>query len=108
MINEQLLGNSLDVLTLASDQQTLSVHNWNHGQYFGDIHCERTQLVVIDDFAYQESTQIKHSSKVLNVVPGDFTHSGKLDLLVMSEGKNSKEIDMYLYQSIPNAGFGRC
>jgi integrin alpha FG-GAP repeat containing protein 1 len=68
----------------------------------------RTRPIVLENFAYQEGAQIKHSSKVLNVVPGDFTHSGKLDLLVMGQGKKSKEIDMYLYQSIPNKGFGEC
>lgn len=63
-------------------------------------------MIVVEDFEYKEGAQFKHSSKVSNIVPGDFTYSGKLDLLVMGQGRNSKEIDMYLYQSIPNKGFG--
>lgn len=43
---------------------------------------------------------------MFNVVPGDFTHTGKLDILVMSQGSSKNEIDMYVYPSIPNNGFG--
>lgn len=108
LYNELLLIYSLDVLSLDSDQQTLSVYNWNHGSCLHHslvLSGLRTRLVP-ENFAYQQGAQIKHSSKVLNVVPGDFTHSGKLDLLIMGQGQKSREIDMYLYQSIPNKGFG--
>lgn len=46
-----------------------------------------------------------HTRNVINVVPGDFTHSGKLDLLVMGEGSTSGEIDLVLYPSLVK-GFG--
>lgn len=78
----------LDFLSLASDQRTFTVHHWNH-----------------EDFVFQEGDHFTHPAKVLNAVPGDFTHTGKLDLLVMSQGKNKDEIDMYVYPSIPNNGF---
>ncbi|KXN92003.1 T-cell immunomodulatory protein [Leucoagaricus sp. SymC.cos] len=78
----------LDFLTLGSDQQTFTVFYWNH-----------------ESFVFQEKGQFTHPTKVLNVVPGDFTHTGKLDLLVMSQGRNKNEIDMYVYPSIPNDGF---
>jgi len=55
---------------------------------------------------FREGEHFTHTAKVLNVVPGDFTHTGKLDLLVMSQGQNKDEIDMHVYQSIPNKGFG--
>ncbi|KAF5357873.1 hypothetical protein D9756_001989 [Leucocoprinus leucothites] len=73
----------LDFLSLASDQRTFTVHHWNH-----------------EDFVFQEGDHFTHPAKVLNAVPGDFTHTGKLDLLVMSQGKNKDEIDMYVYPSI--------
>ncbi|KAL9714709.1 hypothetical protein Ac2012v2_001367 [Leucoagaricus gongylophorus] len=78
----------LDFLSLASDQRTLTVHYWNH-----------------ESFMFREGEHFTHTAKVLNVVPGDFTHAGKLDLLVMSQGQNKDEIDMHVYQSIPNKGF---
>ncbi|KAF8162813.1 hypothetical protein B0H34DRAFT_295552 [Crassisporium funariophilum] len=77
----------LDVLVLASDQQTMSIHYWNH-----------------DTFSFADSSPFKHSKKVLNVVPGDFTHSGKLDILVMSQSSTSNQMDLTLYQALLNGG----
>ncbi|PPQ97975.1 hypothetical protein CVT26_003124 [Gymnopilus dilepis] len=78
----------LDVLVLGSDQQTFSVHHWNH-----------------EDFVFQDSGSFKHPKKVYNVVPGDFTHSGKLDLLVMSQSQTNNQLDLTLYPSLPGDGF---
>ena len=36
---------------------------------------------------YKPSHTIASSSKILNVIPGDFDHDGRLDLLMMSEEK---------------------
>jgi integrin alpha FG-GAP repeat containing protein 1 len=36
---------------------------------------------------YKSSHTIASSSKIVNVIPGDFDHDGRLDLLVMSEEK---------------------
>ncbi|KAF7294648.1 hypothetical protein MIND_01001600 [Mycena indigotica] len=77
----------LDALTLDSDQRTLTVHLWNH-----------------EEFSYQSTPPIKHSDKVYNVVPGDFTHSGKLDLLVMSRS-SSQQLDLFVYPALPAGGF---
>ncbi|KAL1702182.1 hypothetical protein EV121DRAFT_262329 [Schizophyllum commune] len=78
----------LDVLAIEDDQQTLKVYLWNHEQ-----------------FMFQPSTTFHHPSKVYNVVPGDFTHNGKLDLLVMSEGSTSYIMDMLVYPALPQGGF---
>ncbi|GLB35509.1 putative repeat domain in Vibrio, Colwellia, Bradyrhizobium and Shewanella [Lyophyllum shimeji] len=78
----------LDVLWLAADQQTISVHHWNHA-----------------DFIYEESISFRHPRRVDNVVPGDFTHSGKLDLLVMSRSQNRDQLDMTLYPASFEGGF---
>ncbi|TFK34872.1 hypothetical protein BDQ12DRAFT_688981 [Crucibulum laeve] len=78
----------LDVLLLASDQQTLSVYHWNH-----------------DSFSFQEAGSFKHPRKVYNVVPGDFTHSGKLDLLIMSQSQTGNQMDMSVYPALIGGGF---
>ncbi|KAF5386695.1 hypothetical protein D9615_001974 [Tricholomella constricta] len=78
----------LDVLLLGADQQTISVRHWSHA-----------------DFAFRESTSFRHPRRVQNVVPGDFTHTGKLDLLVMSESQSKDQLDMILYPASLTGGF---
>ncbi|EIW85541.1 hypothetical protein CONPUDRAFT_118448 [Coniophora puteana RWD-64-598 SS2] len=70
----------LDALTLDNDQQTLSVYLWNH-----------------DNFAYKRASSTRHPAPVVNAVPGDFTHDGTLDVLVMSTSSKSGKLDMALY-----------
>ncbi|KAL4065217.1 hypothetical protein J3A83DRAFT_4360504 [Scleroderma citrinum] len=70
----------LDVLSLGADQQDLSVYLWNH-----------------DGFEFQRASSIRHSAPVTNVVPGDFTHDGKLDILVMSANTWRDTLNMVIY-----------
>lgn len=56
-------------------------------------------------FSFKEGFSFRHPHKVHNIVPGDFTHSGQLDLLVMSQGQNN-QLDMFLYPALPSGGFG--
>ncbi|KAI6036999.1 hypothetical protein BKA83DRAFT_687075 [Pisolithus microcarpus] len=70
----------LDVLSLDSNQQELSVYLWNH-----------------DEFVFQKASSIQHPSPISNVVPGDFTHDGKLDVLVMSDDTWRDTLSMTLY-----------
>ncbi len=42
----------------------------------------------------------------MNVIPGDFTHSGKLDLLVLSHNQARSQLDLVLYPSVISGGFG--
>lgn len=49
------------------------------------------------DFSFQQAATVRHASKVLSVVPGDFRHIGKLDILVMSQIPGLTDIDMTLY-----------
>nr|XP_031863237.1 uncharacterized protein CI109_001110 [Kwoniella shandongensis]KAA5530309.1 hypothetical protein CI109_001110 [Kwoniella shandongensis] len=58
----------LDLFTLSEDGKTVQVQLWNR-----------------DKFQYIPSHTLTLSSKILNVVPGDYSHDGKLDLLVMYE-----------------------
>ncbi|KAJ3892409.1 hypothetical protein GG344DRAFT_87791 [Lentinula edodes] len=78
----------LDALVLGNDQRTLSVYLWNHEEY-----------------TFQKSSSIKHPSDIYNVVPGDFTHSGKLDLLVMSGSWASGPLDLSVYPARADGGF---
>ncbi|KAJ8581014.1 hypothetical protein M405DRAFT_869047 [Rhizopogon salebrosus TDB-379] len=70
----------LDVLSLDPDQQTLSVYLWDH-----------------DTFLFLRASSVQHPAPIYNVIPGDFTHDGKLDLLVMSANRASNGLDMTLY-----------
>ncbi|KAG1748835.1 uncharacterized protein EDB91DRAFT_1111126 [Suillus paluster] len=71
----------LDVLSIDSDQQTLSVYLWDH-----------------DTFSFEKVSSMRHPTPVYNVIPGDFTHDGKLDVLVMSANPAaSNRLDMTLY-----------
>ncbi|KAF9045767.1 hypothetical protein BDZ89DRAFT_1058727 [Hymenopellis radicata] len=79
----------LDILMLDADQQTMIVYLWDHMA-----------------FEFTQSSSLKHSAKIYNVVPGDFTHSGKLDLLVMSaSSSSSKAMDMFVYPALVTGGF---
>ncbi|KIK98838.1 hypothetical protein PAXRUDRAFT_632706 [Paxillus rubicundulus Ve08.2h10] len=70
----------VDVLALDSDQQVLSVYLWKH-----------------DEFVFEENSRIRHPAPIYNVIPGDFTLDGKLDLLVMS-ANSANTLDMTLYK----------
>ncbi|KAG7086474.1 hypothetical protein E1B28_002425 [Marasmius oreades] len=79
----------LDVLMLEDDRRTLSVFLWNH-----------------EKFEFDKSGSFKHPNEVYNVVPADFTHSGQLDLLVMSPSQSNSPLDLTLYPALPSGGFG--
>lgn len=50
---------------------------------------------------------LKHSQPIVNVVPGDFTQSGKLDVLVMSQSPLlGSQLDLFLYRAAVGGGFG--
>ncbi|KAI1783408.1 integrin alpha N-terminal domain-containing protein [Ganoderma leucocontextum] len=78
----------LDLLTLGQDHQTLTVYLWNHEQY-----------------TFSKSTSFKHPQKVYNVIPGDFTQDGRLDLLVYGQSSKSGELSIQLYTAQPQGGF---
>ncbi|KAK7449726.1 hypothetical protein VKT23_013201 [Stygiomarasmius scandens] len=78
----------LDVLMLGEDRRTLTVFLWNHEQ-----------------FLFKKSTSFPHPGDVFNVVPGDFTHSGKLDLLIMSKSQTTGFLDLTVYPALPGDGF---
>ncbi|OCF36855.1 hypothetical protein I316_01452 [Kwoniella heveanensis BCC8398] len=56
----------LDLFTLNEDEKTITIHQWNRGK-----------------FRFTPSHTLTLSSKISNVIPGDYNHDGHLDLLVM-------------------------
>ncbi|KAH9961067.1 hypothetical protein BC827DRAFT_354011 [Russula dissimulans] len=78
----------MDVVTLASDQQTISVYLWNH-----------------DDFSFHRSASFRHPQRVYNVVPGDYTHDGRLDVLVMAQGASNTQLSLSIYTPKSGGGF---
>ncbi|KAI5117253.1 hypothetical protein M0805_006416 [Coniferiporia weirii] len=78
----------LDVVTLDASGRKVTVHLWDH-----------------DMFIFHDAASFSHQEQIYNVVPGDFTHDGSLDLLVMSRGSSPSEIKMELYVGSPGNGF---
>ena len=62
---------------------------------------------ILESFSFMPSDSFKHSQKILNVVPGDFTHSGKLDLLVMSPSETDENLSLTVIFSRVGEGFGK-
>ncbi|KLO15303.1 hypothetical protein SCHPADRAFT_914476 [Schizopora paradoxa] len=79
-----------DVATLSSDGHTLTIHLWDH-----------------ESFVFKEKTSLTRPEVVQNVVPGDFTFDGTLDLLVMGTGgfPGESSLAMSLYIGIPGGIF---
>ena len=59
----------------------------------------------VDDFSFHRSASFRHPRRVYNVVPGDYTHDGKLDLLVMSQGTSNTQLSLSIYAHMPGGGF---
>ena len=54
-------------------------------------------------YTFVKSSTFMHRQKVLNVVPGDFTQDGKLDMLVM--GQDHSQVSLQVYLGLPQGGF---
>ncbi|KAI0713583.1 integrin alpha N-terminal domain-containing protein [Earliella scabrosa] len=78
----------LDILALGSDRQTLYIYLWDH-----------------EGYTFKNSASFKHPERVYNVIPGDFTQDGKLDLLVYSQSAKMSELSVDLYPALPAGGF---
>ncbi|TCD70604.1 hypothetical protein EIP91_002634 [Steccherinum ochraceum] len=78
----------LDALVLSATQQTLTVFLWDH-----------------ENYEFVNGGSFQHPQKIYNVIPGDFTQDGRLDLLVVSQGKSNKELGVQLYVGLPEGGF---
>ena len=69
-------------------------------------HAElRYPLIRVEQYTFLQSTSFKHPQKVYNVIPGDFTQDGRLDLLVYGQSSRSGELSIQLYTAQPQGGF---
>ena len=59
-----------------------------------------------DDYTFVKSNSFRHPQKVLNVIPGDFTQDGRLDILVMGQARSS-QVSLQMYAGLPQGGFGQ-
>jgi integrin alpha FG-GAP repeat containing protein 1 len=59
----------------------------------------------LDAFTFVKADSFKHPRRVHNVIPGDFTQDGKLDLLVVADGTGSDSLSMAVYAGKPEGGF---
>ena len=66
----------------------------------------RTLLTQAEGYTFKNSASFKHPERVYNVIPGDFTQDGKLDLLVYSQSAKMSELSVDLYPALPAGGFG--
>jgi len=61
----------------------------------------------VDAFSFQKVSSLRHPRPIHNVIPGDFTHDGKLDVLIMSSNRASSDrLDMTLYTGNRDGTFG--
>jgi integrin alpha FG-GAP repeat containing protein 1 len=58
------------------------------------------------NFQFTQAVSFRHPNRVHNVVPGDFTQDGKLDLLVMAQSEKPGELAMSIYLAKFEGGFG--
>lgn len=56
------------------------------------------------EFTFKTASVFKHPENILNVVPGDFTQNGKLDLLVMSQSGLKNQLNLFMYLAHPEGG----
>ncbi|KAG0305341.1 hypothetical protein BGZ98_004275 [Dissophora globulifera] len=64
-----------DIITLSDDQTSFSIYLWDHATW--SFSLLPTATVVI--------SQLPQPFIITNIVPGDFNHDGKLDVLVMGQ-----------------------
>ncbi len=55
---------------------------------------------------YKKMLTVKHPTKILNILPNDYNHDGRLDILVMSQDSGRNETTMSLYYSTAPGVFG--
>ena len=96
---------SLDVVTLDGSGRKVTVHVWDHSQSTPRSTILRAETIT-ENFIFRDGASFIHSEQIYNVVPGDFTRDGTLDLLVMSRAASATEIKMELYIGITGLGFG--
>ncbi|QRW26836.1 Cdc73 family RNA polymerase II accessory factor [Rhizoctonia solani] len=72
----------LDLLTLSEDQKKVDAWVWDH-----------------NSFSFSRSTTVASfiTGQIVNVVPADLNYDGRLDMLIMTIGKEGKQLDLSLH-----------
>jgi integrin alpha FG-GAP repeat containing protein 1 len=60
-----------------------------------------------DKFTFTNAGSFRHPRQVHNVIPGDFTQDGTLDLLVVADGIAPNTLSMSVYTGNIGGGFGQ-
>jgi hypothetical protein len=69
------------------------------------ITCTHVSHKRTDEFVFKSAGSFKHPKPVHNVIPGDFTQDGTLDLLVVADGISSNTLSMTVYTGQIAGGF---
>ena len=67
---------------------------------------ETVHTVDIEAYTFKKTSEFRHPQRVLNVIPGDFTQDGKLDLLVYGQSPASNGVSVQLYVALSKGQFG--
>jgi integrin alpha FG-GAP repeat containing protein 1 len=64
------------------------------------------KLIQTERYTFEKKSSYHHPQKVYNVVPGDFTQDGMLDILLMTQDRTPNQLALQMYIGIPGGGFG--
>ncbi|KAF8936887.1 hypothetical protein EDD21DRAFT_361844 [Dissophora ornata] len=88
-----------DIITLSDDQTSFGVYLWDHATWSFSILSTATVVIA----------QTPQPFIITNIVPGDFNHDGKLDVLVMGQAdpvnNASGELMMRIYLGNIDSGW---
>jgi len=61
--------------------------------------------ICTDNSTFHCLASFHHLQHVYNIVPSDYTHDGKLDVLSMGQGTSTRQLSLSIYPSMPGSGF---
>ncbi|KDN33505.1 hypothetical protein RSAG8_13406, partial [Rhizoctonia solani AG-8 WAC10335] len=83
-----LMRGSLDLFVLSEDQSKVEAWVWDHSAF------SYTHFTTVASFI---------TGHIVNVVPADLNYDGRLDVLLMTIGKDGKQLDMSLHLGEPHS-----
>jgi integrin alpha FG-GAP repeat containing protein 1 len=84
---------AMDLFVVNGDATRVNVYLWNHDS-FSFLVSSISEIVV------------PNGRQIVNIIPADFTYDGKLDLLVMMQGRGRQETEMMLWLGKAGGAFG--
>jgi hypothetical protein len=108
---------STDLFVLSTDQSTITIYTWKQSESDAKLPSTKTSadnFLCTDNFTFVPCPNPPHIKGldfvIENVVPGDFTYDGKLDVLVMGRSNPNNagdEIKMRVYKGNGNDTIGK-